>query len=282
MRVTDQRGMSLTELSIAMGLMGGIALVTTKILEDQKGHQAVMTRKVEVAKAVSVLKTALNNAANCRAMLGGKTLSDPTNPTAAVSLNELRLPVRLEAGTNYTETSANSLLLLRRDTAYTGFETGKIRLFEGMFRNQSPPTPGTAFLEVEFYIKGLPAEAKANRFRLSLETFPLTVSKDGSNRVTNCGIAVTAAEVLSARQKFCRSLQPYAAWNAVTSKCEYSGLNCPYGKVPTYVASTGGTLCTDVRWNLDLHDLFDATPCTSGSSRYTIDSSSGKLRIQCL
>jgi hypothetical protein len=265
MRLINRKGFSLPELTIALGLMGGISLVTMKLIDEQKSNEAYLRGRTEISKAVSVLKNALNDTENCRKMLAGVDLD-----TASTSLSSLEIPIK--------SSPTNFMRILEANKTYNGFRTTTITV--------SAPAgspPNTARVELNFRIKSrnmkLWGDANDSDDRIITERIPLIITKNAANVITDCGPVVSEAN-LTAKQKFCQSLGGAAQWDSVNSKCVFRDMTCGYGKVPTRLTSLGGVICEDIKNKIDLNQLFDSTQCTT-TGKFRIIEVGGKLKIDC-
>jgi prepilin-type N-terminal cleavage/methylation domain-containing protein len=278
MRSLSSKGFSLPEIMISLGLLGGISLVTMKLVEEQQKNQALIKARAEVGKVISLLKNTINEGENCRSMLAGRTLN-----SSGVSVPSLQIPLKGAPG--------SFKQILAASTTYPGFRTDTIVLIE-----PSGAAPGTAELRIRFKLKN--REMKKWSWNLATtspgdtffqEEIPLLVSRNGANQITDCGSVVSAVNV-TAREKFCRSLGTAAIWNSVTQTCAFNDLRCPYGTVLTRLTNMGTLQCDPIKNKIDLNVLFDTNyRCQNVNNNWSVvpvvpDPSQPtvyKLRIHC-
>jgi hypothetical protein len=260
-------GFSMPEILVALGLMGGISLVTMKIVEDQKGNEAFIRGNAEIEKTISLLKTTLNDPENCRSILAGSTLN-----ATGTALGSLRIPLKTSPG-QFKE-------ILAANRKYSDFETQGISL---AVPAGSPPS--TAEVQINFRIRSRnlslwgASTSTGPGDRIISKTIPVIVSQTGTT-LTDCGPVVSDTNA-TAKQKFCESLGGATTWNAPTQTCSYNDMTCPFGQVLVRLTSMGGAICEDIKNHIKLDDLFDTSPCVSTGKFRIIDNGSGKLRIDC-
>ncbi len=88
----SQSGLSMLEMSISMGVLGGVMLISMNVVNQQKSNESYIKSKGEVQKAVSLLAINLKDPENCRSVIAGrkyqKTSSNETR------LSNLRIKVK--------------------------------------------------------------------------------------------------------------------------------------------------------------------------------------------
>lgn len=282
--IKNNGGFSLPEIVIAIGLLGGISLVTMKLMEEQADNKAHLVAKAEIQKATALLKATLNNPENCRYMLRDQivpsALNTPENIINPGSLPAVGLYLRINTGA-YKE-------LLIPGGNYGKFRVGTIRLQR---TSANIGNMGNIELLIQYGVEKksiiFKSDNNINNDRTYLHKIPLTVTTDSSSRIKDCGTVVSDANI-AARQKFCESLGNMAWWNtSVTpNRCEFRDLRCSYGLVPhKQDSSMDDTIpvyeCVPITDKFDASDLFDETACTSSTGKYSIQSSGGKLRVAC-
>lgn len=277
--IKDQLGVSLPELTVALGLMGGISLVTMKMMDEQVGNEALLKSRAEVSKTVSIVKNALNSGKNCRDVLGGRqvtaTVGSNNTVTSAGSISIQNITLKINRGG-----AAQNRELLAQNTYYNGFKVDTIRLVRPV---GSPAN--TANLEVAFRVKsknvklwGAGAQDDPDD-RILTERIPLIVNFDSTNTLTDCGPVVSDSNA-TAKEKFCATLGSSATWNATTQRCEFNDMRCPRGEVMVSMTSIGGGNCQPIHEQIDLNTLFSTQSC-SWTGKVRIINDGGKLRVDC-
>ena len=278
-----QKGFSLPELSIAIGLLGGISLITMNVISDQKSNESFLKARTEINNAVSLVKASISDKENCRSMLSGKILA--TN-NSIIDLTSLKVQVKSSPG--------SSMEILKANTNYNGFKTDAIKLYTGARSGVIPsplPTSLTtnslveliqAKIDIDFRIKNksMAKWTSSSSDRLITETIPLflTVLKVG-RIVTDCE-GVLSDTNNTAKEKFCKSLGTAATWNSTTLKCTLNNQTCPTGQIMVKMGNLGDMQCQDIKNHINLADLFSTQECTSTGS-FRIINESGKLKIDC-
>lgn len=279
-----QKGFSLPEITVALGLVAGVSLVTMKLVENNARNQNTLKASSEIQKSVALLKAALNEPERCRSILlnqtvgigagEGNAISANPNPMVSAQGPGLFQEIRSGSGTAFKE-------LLRPNTAYPGFRTANITL-----RKNAPTPADYAELVVNFANEtdinkrndGSQTEAdKGTRI-----VIPLVVKLNASNQITDCQPSVSEVNE-AAREKFCRSLGNLAVWDSTGTKtCKFRTHQCPSGQVPSVFQSTGALTCVPLSQQMKASDLFDAgSNCTISSGNFRIIEQGGKLRIDC-
>ncbi len=302
--IENQRGFTLVEIVIAIGLLGGISIVTMKLMEDQANNKAHLVAKTEIAKAMSMLKATLNKSDTCRAMLSRQFLNDTLGGTGRVIQPPPALPApsitpAVQAGLYQRVLMPNSPVggtpvytykeMLVLGGNYGNFRVNDIRLVRVTNTNTNVDQVN---LEVRFGVekKSILFRSDGNSVndRTYLHKIPLTVTIENSaianqDKIMDCGIVMSEAAE-AAKEKFCESLGNMADWDDVAKKCVFNDLRCDYGEVPGEQNSGLGENtygCVPIADKFDAHDLFDETPCPSVTGKFRIESVGGKLRVKC-
>ena len=278
-----QQGFSLPELSIAIGLLGGISLITMNVISDQKSNESFVKGRTQINNAVSLVKASISDKENCRSMLSGKILA--TN-NSILDLTSLKVQVKSSPG--------SSMEILKANTNYNGFKTDAIKLYTGARSGVIPsPLPTSlstnslveliqAKIDIDFRIKNksMSKWTSSSRDRIITETIPLFLTVLKSNRtVTDCE-GVLSDTNNTAKEKFCESLGGAATWNQLTQKCTLISQTCPTGQIMVKMGNLGNMQCQDIKNHINLADLFSTQECTSTGS-FRIINESGKLKIDC-
>lgn len=274
MSVTKTSGFSLPELTVGLGLVAGISLVTVKMVENNANNQASLKASGEIQKAMALVKAAINDPQNCGYTLGGKSIGSYATPTMVTgSLNQ-----RIK---NHSTNTFTYKELITPNSSYIGFRTGDIYL-----RYPSSGVTNMAELVVNFKLEkkaGLLDDKNSSNDKSYPHVIPIIV-KQTSNVISDCGPAVSDVTE-EAKHKFCLSLGSMALWDSVGRKCSFKEFKCPSGKVPSKVASTGDLTCVDVTKQVDPTQIFNTgagTACqVKSSNSFTIQESNGKLVIIC-
>lgn len=265
-KILNSRGFSLPEITVALGLMGGISLVTMKLMEEQSGNQALITANSQVQNTVSVIQGALRNPDTCRKMLGNVAKG------TSFSTLEYGIPDR-----------TNPAIEIRKKLLDTNVKYDKFRIESIKFQDSTTGTPSatTAELEIIFRINkksmSMWAPDQDTNDTSIKKRLPLVVKMDGANKLSDCGPA-TSDTNSSAREKFCKSMGGAAVWNGATCKLSNT-MSCPYGQIPQKLTSLGKAICVPI----PINQVFDDTPCTNNSNSFTIETTpDGRLKVKCL
>jgi prepilin-type N-terminal cleavage/methylation domain-containing protein len=260
-----QSGFSLTEVMVAVGLLGGVSLMTMKLVEEQSKREAEMKAKGEITKALALIQSALSDRENCRVALGG-------NPVTG-SLPQLRLEKTINGRTSV-------LNLLERGKNYQGFS---VRASDPAAISLRPTsvTSVSGETQIELMLKfaiGIEPPSKD-----ITRTIPLLVQVVGGN-IVSCGAVMTATN-LESMQKMCATLGTMATWSVAESRCILNKMACPWGRVPVRLNLLGAMDCVPAQQQIRVEDLFyinDPANCPGGgNNRFRLAARFGKLKLEC-
>lgn len=276
-----QKGFTLPEVMIGAALLGGVALITAKLMEDQAASQIYITTQAEIAKAQSVLENYLNNPKTCKEMLLNRVASStgtPIGTSGSMEPNLLTVTVPRPPGPDQVK-------VVMGEANYGQFLIPD----NGMRLQTSTISTSVADLVIEFHatskvIKGRRDSAGNLSF---VKRIPVVVQLDGSNRVRDCGPVLSDSNDM-AREKMCKSLGGAAEWKSepagTPERCFLKSVKCPWGQVATRMTSLGGIICEPLAEQLNASDFFDTTlsPCSGGHNlQITRDGTTGKLKLIC-
>lgn len=316
----NQKGFSLPEIMIALGLLGGISVVTIRLIENQANNEAHLKAKAEIQKATALLKTVLNDPENCRNMLKDQEI--PAVMTTPETRTNVSLPPTLPTGSANPALPAGPGLyqrvklpttpvtyayreMLAANAQYGLFRTGDIQFAKTSDSNTPTEILNPAAMNIDTdsvdLVISFRLESKSilNAFRSDgnnandktfTQRLPLMVTFNyANNRIKDCGLVLSESNV-AAKQKFCESLgSNMARWDAPTQRCNFIGGNtCPAGQIPRrqFKESTNSTRlfeCHPISEQFKAEDLFDTTAfCHAGPGGFSVvTGASGKLTIKC-
>lgn len=285
-----QKGFSLPELLIVVAIVGGISLVTMKLVEEQASNEALLKGNAEIQKVVNLLKTNLSNVENCRAMLRDSAVATPPPPPAVPTnlINTLSIRVKNHA-TNLLETKE----ILRANTTYPGFRTDLIYVSPS-----ANNVPSSVDLHVGFRIKNKSMkfwDGNVTDDRLVPIRIPI-IANVVSGLITDCGPVISSSNT-SAREKFCLSLiasvpageAGLVEWDPAAKKCRFTDQRCLWGTIPAGLTRygtigpgpTNKVKCVPTQDRMDLNQLIDQTPCTNVSNVFGIGLNGDRLVMKC-
>lgn len=301
---------------ISLGLLGGISIVTVKLIENQANNEAHLKAKAEIMKATSLLKSIINDPASCRNMFLNQQLA--VDMTTAMPIGSppaiapaVAPPAGLYQKIKISASNYGYKEILVPNAKYGLFRTGTIQLVKTS-DNNTPTTilptllnPTTLTVDVDNVdlIVQFRLETKSilNAFRSDnndsndktfLQRIPMMVTFNAAvvpNTIRDCGL-ITSEVNVAAKQKFCESLGNMALWDIDTQKCSFKSNKCPYGQVPDEQNSTAALFtCVNIVDKFKADDLFDTDPtgCTAGAGGFSVEThpgpgpNAGKLRIKC-
>ncbi len=265
MKFLNQKGMTLTEVLIAAALMGGVALVTAKLMGEQSNSQAYLKTMASIASTMSMVENNIQNPDSCKSMFAGKPLN-----VSAFSLGTAGLDA--DVLTLVTPTGVTKGILGEKEYGEFSIANNAITL------QQSTIGTSIADLKITFTPKNK-TSLFANKQSIT-KKISFVVAKDVSTGlIASCG-AVLGDSNLSAKKTFCQSLGGAATWNGST--CTLLSVKCPYGQVGTRLTSLGGINCEDLSSQVNLTELFDTTPVSClNKPNLQIINSGNKFKLYC-
>lgn len=273
MKMLTQKGFSLPEILVALGLMSGVTVITMKMVENQTTNESKIKSLGEVSKTVSIIEGVLANPELCKKMLGGKTRATTSN--YGTVLPQLSYPV------------GGGTLMVLESKNYGSFmlNPGDIQL-----ANQVTSTGNFADLIINFKVRKKTTHQfgdnnDPSNFDVVTRRIPVAVKLSGTT-VVSCGPIVSEANN-TARRVFCEGLGGATIWDDIEKKCKLknnSDMKCPDGQVPKRMTSLGYVECVPIANTINLNDVFETTPssCSSGTNiSVEYNSATKKLRIKC-
>jgi prepilin-type N-terminal cleavage/methylation domain-containing protein len=263
-------GFSMTELMVAMGLLGGVSLVGMQLFQETASNDSYLRFKSEVAKATAIIQTHLSDQNSCKTMIVGKVRQAYG---AGLGFTPLTM-VERRGGT----------IILLKEGEYDGFTipSGGIKLETSKMESG---TNTVTDLVLTFQIRGRSfKERKAGDMDTIVKRIPVRTEMNGST-IRSCG-PVVADTNADAKKQLCDSLGiKVAKWITSTGECQLINFKCDYGQVPSQLTSLGQFECVPVQEGLDPNTFFDFSSDTCsgpGTAVQLIDNGSGKIKAQCL
>lgn len=260
LKFLTQKGMTLPEVMIAAALMGGVALITAKLMGDQTNNEAYLKAKAEVLSTTTRIESFLNNPQQCTSMLRGKQVTVAGTSVGAAGL--------------FLTTPAGETINIIKEAEYQAFKI----LANGIQLRSSVYGDSLTDLVITFSMKGK-SFFTASGQRDIVKKIPIVTQLDAAKTIVACGPVLGDSEAVG-QKKMCDSLAGAASWDG--SKCILHEVKCPWGQVATQMTSLGGIVCTPLVNQVKLDELFDLNGVDCIGKPYVqLISSSGKLKITC-
>lgn len=205
-------GVSLTELMVGLGLLGGISLISMKAMQEQAGNESYLKWTAAVNRAAMEIQNTMNTAARCNEIFVGETRESTSWPNISSTARFCGKPdtssactyaLRIKTGTGtYQE-------LLKADTEYgEGFYIPPYGIQLATSANGSSiselvltfKTRNRTLRKNSASIKGTTATDQGT----IIKRIPFVTTLSG-NMIKSCG-PVVADEDLKAKEIMCRSL----------------------------------------------------------------------------
>lgn len=276
-KLIKEKGFSLFELSVTIGLMGIVSLFTMKVMENQAQTQESIEATAEINMTISTIAQTINHIGKCEALFKGRAVNSTLNGLIYSYRQSTNLPM-----TQY------NLLLTRagQNKVYQNFyidDANDIRL-------SGDPTSGMANLTITFRVQPLAKSQKLNLFNLGagrtiIRQIPFNVITNASNVITSCGPVISASSTL-ARKTTCDSMLGVGArWDAGARRCYLDSGICPYGQVASGFDATAHVICTPAINQIRADDLFDTgyrdSCLAAGQQTWRLVVVGGKVRLEC-
>lgn len=280
----NQKGFTLTELMISVALLGGVSLITMKVMEEQSGNQSYLKATAEITKTVAMLQSTLNDPAKCKEMLGG--IVKPSDLTSKTEIPELKYLVRGEMHTILGAPVDPSPA--KQDYSEFYLQKGDIALMGSEFGNN------VADLVINFRIKKRALSLRGDDANDEVVTRRLSLVGKFTPAVISCGPVLNDASK-TAKQKLCESLigtvgssggvqEAAAVWDDTTGTCTFKAFRCPVGEVPKRIISLGHIECEPAvnRFKIEEVVVLNQAPIDcSATNRFRLVNAGGKLTIAC-
>src|SRR5690606_273957 len=285
-----EKGFSLIELTVTVGLMGLVSLFTMKVMENQTSSQASIEATAEINMTVSTIAQSINDPAKCASMFHNQVAS----PAGTTTFDGLRYTVA-----NPPAAPVTHQLLETRATHNIVYQHFFINDHNDI-RLRGDTASGTATLSITFRVQPSSLSQKLNLFnqtnaRTIIRHIPFNVELDGANRVLSCGSVVSSNSLLS-QQNACALLTGIGAyWNASHPhgpRCMMREQVCPFDHLMRGFNADGSINCRPAEEFVRGEDIFDLSHtvnCNFGGSPTGIShrwvlvptGPQGRLRIHC-
>ncbi len=260
----NQFGFSLAEMMVAVGLLGGVSLVTMKVIQSQAQNQSNLKMTDAVNKASLIVQTMMSNNQRCNEMMVGKTRNNGTNYTLQIA-----------------STGGNQVFLAPLTTYAEGFRTGSITLVTSSLGT------GVTDLVMEFFTRAKAVENRVNDSDSAQYSYKITkrvsfVSELSGNVIKSCGSVLSDSD-LTAKKMMCDSLGAAAAtWTSGT--CVLRDMKCTVpGEVPFQFNSLGDFECMPITNSSIRNQIFnyDVSTCSPGQGVTLGPDAGGKIKAIC-
>lgn len=268
----SEKGFTLVEISITIGIMGFLTLLTMTLLKNQSGQDAILKYRYEVNMKMIEAQRILNNPKRCEDVLKGLSVSAAGTevPPEGLRYPEVNASTGLPTG--------NFLAPFLKVQKYSNYQVTSIKLKDGAIANSS------IVVEVTFapMADGLVSSFFRGSGSKLVESFRLVAVKDSVNRVSVCGPVVSESNNM-AKKVFCDSLgTTVATWNNTTNECDLREFRCTPPSVPARMDRLGVWYCRDISERVNFDTIFDYTPATGCNKRFHFYlTAAGKIAIGC-
>lgn len=267
----NQKGFTLTEFSIAFGLVGVLSLGALKLYEDSSDHLNNITARSGAEDIVLNVERVLSNPTYCQEALSGKSVSAALSPFGMSGSTD---PTILQ----YTHPKLGVTKIVGED---------KYKIFtipdNGVKIQESEYSPSIGKLFLNFEVAGSMTGAKKIQ-----KVIYLSMVKSGSV-ITSCSSIVSSSDI-DKKKALCLRIGTSASgwgatWDSDTGKCLFQGYSCPVGQLVTGISDFGSITCGSVESKVqnNLADYFDTTTivdCTDKNNLKLV-STLGKYQLNC-
>lgn len=265
-KLLSQKGMTLPEVLIAAALMGGVALITAKLMGDQTNNQAYLKDKAEISSTITKIENFLNNPEQCTLMLKDKFVSAGGTSIGAGGLDFT------------TPAPASEKINVIREAKYQAFDilAGGIKLQTSVYG------PSVTDVVINFTMKGkLFTYGSSGTKKVITKRIPIVTQLDAGLKVVACGPVLGDSQAVG-QKKMCDELGNAAQWVDPPGRCILNNVKCDWGFVATKMTSLGGIICTDLRTQINLGEIFDLNGVSCvGKPNVKIITVGTKLKVSC-
>ena len=305
MRFLFQSGVSIVQGLIVSSVLAGSALVTTRMLQDQKKLQKSVETRDQVEQLHRLVVATLQNREHCSSTISAAGLSAPT------------LDSERNVDIIYSKTAAASVTPTFEKTDGLVFEPTKIymngnvsiRSMKVMLPKSADPDPAarTITYPSKFRIEYRRMQTKNSGTNSNLRTkegfgakqivkyVPILLQINKATNLIDGCYAVQLGETMNGtlldgnnnvNQDFCSNLGNGASlytWDSTTNKCVLKNNVCPDKFIFGGISSTGNAYCYPLSKYLpDLVNTTDASGCTNaGGTVALVTDAAGKVKITC-
>ncbi len=280
-KLLKARGFSMPELMIGVGILGGISLVTMKMLENQSSNESYLKFVSDVNITTTQVQTYLNDINRCQTMLAGYAKSATVNPgLIADTLTQLAITQ-----------GGKTKVIMRENTVYSRsfisfyIPPQGIRLGSSSFGATSAELVITFNLRSASIMKRRDTTGASDMSVTKRIPFVASFNADGVT-IKACGPVVSDANSI-AKQKLCNAFiaKSAAYWDG--SNCIFNPnpatMKCTYPYVVRAVSNLGELQCDHVLDRLTLEEVFDFTgvDCRGALNFYMTTTGGGKVKPTC-
>lgn len=291
----SQKGFTLVEVLVGVGISASLALLAAKLISDQQFNQNHLRVSADVDKRHAIIQSAIKNQKACNDTFAGINLDD--NATNEISIPRL---IKDNGAAGITNIAVPDI-----DDANWKSTTSDFRIKSLILRN---PLANSTYYEMRGNIKELVVtyELKRKYFGDTIVTKPihLFMTMDAGGTFRECGsiLSDTKAESM---YKMCQALgTTIAEWiepadyavrippaelaaaqaNYPNGKCQVIESKCAEGTAPIKIDSLGGFICHPVSSRLDdLGSKIDTSThdCVGKTNLSITTDASGRFTISC-
>ena len=293
----NQKGMTLVEVMMAVALLGGVSLLTAKLMTDQANNQNFIKAKAEMLSTLSRVESIVSDPVKCRQMLATSTINPTGTPASSI--------VALGASSVLDE-NVLKYFIYRNGSGYgtgmgsgsglgsgTGFGSGtgsgsgsgtfQVNLLgeanyglfsipdRGIYLQESAYGSAITELVIVFNMTGkkgyFGSDIGSNSRPVYIKKIPFVSQKYKTGyyagKLESCGALLKDAGQ-TAQQKMCTSLGPLLAeWvdsDPLNPFCRLREVKCPNpNEVPSKMIHLGKFECVPFNQQVDLNQLFDTS-----------------------
>lgn len=290
-----QKGFTLIEILVAVGISAGLALLAAKLISDQSLNQNFLRISSDIDKRHAVIQSSIKNTTVCNDTFSGIIL--PSTSTA-----EINIPKIFKSSTS-SGTGAEVVI------AFPSTPGTQDYVIESMILRN--PIAGSTYYDMRESVKELVVtyEMKRKYFGDVQVQKPINIfmtMDPGTGAFRECG-SVLADTKADSQKKMCDALgavnaewvefsdyataYPWLSAGEISTmqttypngKCKVKDLRCPIGEAAIKLDSLGGLVCHPVSSRLgDLSGKIDTAPkdCV-GANTFQIMEVGGKFTIVC-
>lgn len=295
-----QTGLSMVQGLIVGTMLAGTALVSTRLIQDQKKLQKATESRDQIEQFHRIVYATLQNREHCYA-----TLFALLNPTLTVNVDQAARPMTTIKNITTTGTSVDAFQTY--GSAGTVYMNGNVTIESMSFVVPLSTDPAgqnnmgyPSRIRIEYSRFDGKDSTRSDRrtkdgygAKRIKKDIPIVIQRDASNNLTGC-YAVQLGETVNGltndgnnnlNQEFCSNLGTSGSlymWDSNTNRCVLKNNVCPAKYIFAGIGSTGTAICYPIGDFLpDMIDTTTTANCPSGSTVSLTTDASGRVKIRC-
>lgn len=277
--LNTQKGFSLVELLVGIGIAGGVALMGSQIMSEQLSHKKHLDDRSEIDKITQLVRYNLSDRSNCANNLAAFPPNLGHFSAAKKIANGGIIKVRpngerhilVNVPSEHGAYSLENIEIVKNATNSNildfvlSFNWGKRK-----FNNDNRENPDSSAKII-----------KRISILASIDPGPDGVIGTGNDDRWKCG-EVLSDDKVALKRDLCTSLGGIAKWKNDIEQCQIDEVKCGHNEIPTMMSSMGSYRCRPTIELVKASDVIEtaSVPCPAGKT-VSIVVENKKFKILC-